>query len=476
MRKLGIPPENLQPDRYTGPKFSVVPCFEARRRPAVYDRNYSLLSLWRVGPLAPVGDEGEVWQLIRFENNGDATWVRLQTTSGAGDGIQTLTVDDFTAPGVNPVDPSVSGTTTINGDIVANHSIPLETHSRALYEFSIDAQVATDRTGAPANMNDAGMCSFDDASFNVDANGYVTLIGGSGPAVDSVAVDANTVPGTDPVLATAGGLITVIGAVVAQHSVPVETHSRSINSYNIEVQVATDRTGAPGDKLDAGLSSFDDTIFNVDADGYVTFVGGSGSALQEVIVDDSTGPGTNPVETNLGQITALGDSVAQHGVPVETHSRAANTYTTEVQYADTSASSDATKNGLVHLDSEAFTIDADGFVTFNGNITYTETTTVSVDPMVVSTTYFTDNTLAITLNLPATASVGDKICIRRINTGAVTVTQNAGQTIHYNISDTTTGAAGTLASNNRWDSICIECAVEDTDWIITNSSGAWTTA
>ncbi len=102
-------------------------------------------------------------------------------------------------------------------------------------------------------------------------------------------VDANTGPGTDPVIADGSGEITVAGAAVANHSVPVETHSRAANTMNVEVQVSAAVTGAPGDTNDAGICSFDDVDFAVDGDGYVTLLGGGtpGESLTHLsLVDD----------------------------------------------------------------------------------------------------------------------------------------------------------------------------------------------
>lgn len=203
MRKLGIPPEQIQPDRYTGPKINLTPCVEAKRRPTTLDRDYSLLTMWRVDSSPSTGDEGEVWQLVKF-TSGDAIWRRIDF-SAAGVGIDTITVDDVTAPGVNPVEPTSGGTITIQGSVVAAHSVPIETHSRAINTLNVEVQVASAITGAPANALSAGICSFDDTAFVVDSNGYVTLAGGAGPAADTFGADSGTA------VPTGAGLITFTG-------------------------------------------------------------------------------------------------------------------------------------------------------------------------------------------------------------------------------------------------------------------------
>lgn len=361
MRKLGIPPESLQPNRYAGPRFALIPCTEAKRRPTVLDRDYSLLTNWRVDFNPSTGDEGEVWQLVKFEGNGDATWVRLEGTSGTG-AVITVTPDDFTSPGVSPIDPSGTGNMTIIGGVVANHSAPIETHTRALNTFSIEAQVGKAVTGAPGTMLDAGVVSFDDTAFAVDADGYVTFLAGVGPAFTTFTVDAVTGPGVQPVVPSSGNVV-ISGAAVAAHSVPVEIHSRAASEYNVEVQVASATTGTPSSKAKAGIAQFDDSSFAVDADGYVTLTS-SGLKVSSINVDANTAPGTDPVVPTVGgAITVSGAAVAAHSVPIEIRSRAANEYNIEVQLATTEAASGAgsAEKGIASFSDDDFTV-TDGFV------------------------------------------------------------------------------------------------------------------
>jgi len=189
------------------------------------------------------------------------------TLAGGGLAVDQINVDANTPPGTDPVIPDGTGEITIAGTAVVAHAVPIETHSRALNAFNIEVQVAVDRTGAPGNRNDAGLCSFNDTMFTVDADGYVSLTGG-GIAVDQINVDANTPPGTDPVIPDGTGEITISGAAVAAHTTPVESHSRALNAFNIEVQVGSDIATAPGNTDDAGLISADSNHFTIDADGF----------------------------------------------------------------------------------------------------------------------------------------------------------------------------------------------------------------
>ncbi len=466
MRKLGIPPENLDPLRYAGPRLNLTPVVQAKRRPQVYDRDYPLFTYWRVdAPVSGPGDEGENWYLSRFAYDGDPTydpgdavWVMIGTSStsvefrtddnnivtpnlgiidldgiivdnatnakplftdgatantvryelqvaaavpaspgdpndagiasfddnqftvdpttgfvqmigGVGPPTLTLTGDDAT-----PVGPDGTGTINIQGSIVNNatNAKPLFVDGNAGANLlELELQVAVDRTGAPANKNDAGICSFDDTMFVVDANGFVQLAGG-GLAVDQINVQFNTAPGTDPVVPTAAGQITINGSVVpnaTNAATPVATHSRSANTFDIEVQLATERTGAPANTNDAGICSFDDTAFAVDANGYVTFIGAGGTATN-IGVDANTPPGTDPVlPDGGGTITFTGAQVATGTIGanvIRTNSLAANTVTIEIQRSTAVAAADSTKNGVSHYNSNQFTVAATGFVTLIG--------------------------------------------------------------------------------------------------------------
>jgi len=230
----------------------------------------------------------------------------------------------------------------------------------------VEVQVATARTGAPGNKLDAGLCSFDDTAFTVDADGYVSLAGGLGPAIDSIDVDFNTAPGTDPVVPSGTGVVSVFGNVVTNGTnaaAPVATHSRAANQLHIDVQLATAVTGAPGDNDDVGLCSFDDTMFTVDGNGFVQLIGG-GLAFDSITVDNVTGPGVNPVvPSGAGLVTIAGAAVAAHSIPIETHSRAVNAYNVEVQYATTAATTTAADSGICHFKAGEFVLDANGFVT-----------------------------------------------------------------------------------------------------------------
>lgn len=121
--------------------------------------------------------------------------------------------------------------------------------------------------------NEFTLLNFSSLGGTVTANW--TLIGG-GLTVDRVVgVDASTPPGTNPVTAATGGLITVTGAQVAAGTTTnvIRTDSLAANTWTVEVQrsqaVASSTIG------DNGVSHFDSSDFIVDANGFVSLVGGT---------------------------------------------------------------------------------------------------------------------------------------------------------------------------------------------------------
>lgn len=189
----------------------------------------------------------------------------------ASGGVTSLEADDG-----NIVSPA-AGVIQVDGSIVANgtNAKPLFTDGATANTAIWELQVGTAVTGAPGDTNDAGIVSFDDTQFTVDADGFVQLIS-AGNFIDAVNVDFSTGPGTNPVLPDGSGDITITGNAVANATnanMPVASHSRAANSLTLEVQVGAAITGAPADNFDAGLVSLSDAYFSVDSNGFVEIIG-----------------------------------------------------------------------------------------------------------------------------------------------------------------------------------------------------------
>src|SRR5690606_41586834 len=85
--------------------------------------------------------------------------------------------------------------------------------------------------------------------------------------------------------------------------------------------------------------------------------------------------------------------------------------------------------------------------------------------------YRANNAGLVTLTLPVTAAVGTVIRVAGKGAGGWLIAQNAGQTIHFGVVDTSTGAGGSLASTLQYDSVELLCTVADTEWTVLSVIG-----
>lgn len=92
--------------------------------------------------------------------------------------------------------------------------------------------------------------------------------------------------------------------------------------------------------------------------------------------------------------------------------------------------------------------------------------TGTTQAMVASNGYILNNAGLVTATLPATSSIGDTLILQGKGAGLYRIAQNAGQTIHFGSSDTTTGVGGYLEATNRYDSIELVCITANTDWAV----------
>jgi len=380
--------------------------------------------------------------------------------AGGSVGADSFAVQASTAPGTNPVVPTGLGLLTINGADVAAQAIPVQSNSIAANTLQIEVQRASQQAASLA-VN-AGLASFDSSMFVVDANGFVQLAGGS-VAADSFTVDAFTAPGTNPVVPTGLGNVTVNGVFVLAGGIPVQTNSIAANAYRVEVQLSSAQ--ALSATANAGLSSFDNTQFTVDANGWVQML--NGLPFSSVTVDSVVAPGVNPVTPDaLGNITVAGTLVPTGtNVPIQTISNALNTYEITVQIASAVAVSDPAQNGMCHFDSADFTVDANGFVSAIGG------TSPWLDSaggaLVNHTGYFA--TAAAAYTLPAGVANGDMIEIIDSVGGGIVVTASGADIIQ--IQNTSSTAGGTATSTQLGDSLRLVFRLANLTWFACPGAG-----
>ena len=332
-REVGLPAKNINNLSYAGPMLSIVPIVGQDRAPTSNNFRFPVNTFWNnTNDLAVSPDaKGDLWYMSK-KSQYQATWVKLSgggtgpllqftpssgsvvypnattgnvnMTAGAGITItgtaETLTfaltgggtafdqiaVQAVTAPGVTPVDPTAAGLLTFNGAAVANHSVPVETRSRALNALNLEVQYAT--SAAATDATKSGLAHFNSTQFSVDANGFVALAGG-GLAIDSINVDAATGPGTDPVVPDGTGQITVTGGQVASGVIGanvIRTNSLAANTYTIQVQQSD--TAAAKDTTLNGVCHFNSAQFT-DDEGFISII--SSGDLSSINVQRVTATG-----------------------------------------------------------------------------------------------------------------------------------------------------------------------------------------
>ena len=105
--------------------------------------------------------------------------------------------------------------------------------------------------------------------------------------------------------------------------------------------------------------------------------------------------------------------------------------------------------------------------------TWTEVTGTT-QALAIENGYVANNAGLVTLTLPTTAAIGDTIIVVGKGAGGWRVAQNAGQTIHFNSTDTTAGVGGRLDSTNRYNTVELVCITANTDFVVLASSGTIT--
>jgi len=116
---------------------------------------------------------------------------------------------------------------------------------------------------------------------------------------------------------------------------------------------------------------------------------------------------------------------------------------------------------------------AAGSITINATGTALSWTDVTgtTQAMLVDHGYTANNAGVVTLTLPAAAAYGTVMAVIGKGAGGWKIAQNSGQTIHFGITDTSSGVGGSLASTARYDAVFILCTVANTDFTVYSSIG-----
>lgn len=105
----------------------------------------------------------------------------------------------------------------------------------------------------------------------------------------------------------------------------------------------------------------------------------------------------------------------------------------------------------------------DGFV-------WTTITSASAN-MNTNTGYIVNRPSLVMLTMPNTSNVGDVIEIDLISAGGFQVAQPDGMNIQYGNKITSTGAAGSISSQNVGDVLKMRCVITNTLWQVVGNMG-----
>ncbi len=236
----------------------------------------------------------------------------------------------------------------IYGNITTAGSSPVHTVGSG---NNITTYVQLSQAIAATDSTKVGLSAFNSSHFSVDANGFVSLVGG-GEAIDSIAVQT----GTSPIVPTVAGLVTINGAVVAAGTNPIRSNGTGANTLALEVQISQAIAAADATKI--GLANFSSTDFAVTATGFVTL---STTGAAKTITGQSGGA-LSPTANNWN---IFGASAVAGTSPVSTIG-SVSTLTVKVQTSQALAATDATKIGLSNFNSSHFSVDVNGFVSLLG--------------------------------------------------------------------------------------------------------------
>ena len=92
----------------------------------------------------------------------------------------------------------------------------------------------------------------------------------------------------------------------------------------------------------------------------------------------------------------------------------------------------------------------------------------------VNNSYIANNASLVTITLPPTAAVGGVVNVGGLGAGGWLIAQNSGQIIHFGNMATTSGTGGSVASQNQYDNITVQCVVANATWVVQASQGNMT--
>lgn len=308
-----------------------------------------------------------------------------------------------------------------------------------------------------------------------------------GPLTNGQLVIGST--GSEPVAATltdGTGISTSVGAgsitINAAATVPISFPTDS----GTGTPAANALTISGGEGIDTSASGATITIAGEDASdsnkGIASFVAADfdvaagAVSLEDTVVKTvgSDSGSATPTSHGFNIVGGTGVSTAGAGADITITASA----TTPLSFPTDSGTATPAANAVTIAGSGGITTSgAAATVTIDGSafqqFSWAEETTTS-RALTVNQGVVGNNAATITMTLPASAAVGDIFKMVQKGAGVVKIAQNAGQTMHFGASDSTTGAGGYIESTAQWDAVEFVCTTANTDFAVLSSLGSWT--
>ncbi len=410
--------------------------------------------------------------------------------TGGSEAVDSIAVQT----GTSPIVPTAAGLVTINGATVAAGTNPVRSDGTGANTLAIEVQLS--QAIAAQDATKVGLSAFDSGSFSVDANGFVTLKGGS-QAIDTLVPNSgiNVVPNAAGEINSVGtGSITTIGTLNT-----LTTQLTGLTNHNILVGAGTTTIGliipsTAGFVLTSNGASSDPTFQAVSASGAITSITGDTGGTEVPLLGNFNILGTGSItvvgsaNTETVQLTGLTNNAIQVGAGTTTltqlgpANRSVLTTNSTGVPTLTSLANGQLIIGSTAGDPAAATLTAgSGISIANGSNSIIISASASgmswqvigaSQTLVANNGYFCTTGGALALLLPATSTVGDTIDIVLDGSTSWTITQpNAGTQIRFGNTQTTIGVGGTLASTAQGDSIELICETVNGRWAVVRSIG-----
>lgn len=270
MPTIGLP--DSIPTKYTGPEVNLVPIRFFPHEPELINKKFPVGQFVILSKDPTSGSEGDLWYLSKF-SAGNPVWLPL---TGGGSG-PTISLSDTAG---TMVFADGSGNIQLRSSTLSIVSDPV--NNRIDFEFAGGGQAIESfivPSGTSPVVPDAS------GQITITAGPGISIIGGlnqyqigltgGGVSVDSFGVQATSGSGTDPVVPDGSGNIDLEGALVPAGTNPLRSVSTAAST--IQFQVQTSQALSSADSTKVGLCNFDDSDFDVDANGFVKAINNSPS-------------------------------------------------------------------------------------------------------------------------------------------------------------------------------------------------------